>query len=495
MSAKLNQKCPHCDYITTSKIRLINHIENFHAGEKEILLECKNCKVRILYEDKYGECCSKECHQKEINKKTIKIISPDHKYSFVNIDNHKKTLFKEEKYNCPHCDSKFTQYNKFKIHMYKKHTKPTGICYRCEGDNKTEGPYCSRSCSNKREFSKDTKIKKARKEFEKIGLKEDETIIEYLENQLKEQFGNKYKINKNVEYENKETEIEIICKRHGKFKIYPRNIKTTKGCPDCYKEDKNLIVDAYIKSAKKVHNKKYGYEKIKKKEFRDKKEKISIVCPEHGKFEQANGEHLRGAGCPKCASKRITQEEVIAGFIKVHGEDKYDYSLVKFKTTKQKVKIICNDCGKIFEQKPNNHQQGQNCSHCTENGGYDPEKPGRLYYLKVQTKTQTLYKIGITNNTVKQRFKSDMAKIIVIRECLFQDGTIAPSIERKVLNKYSESRYKGPDILKYAGNTELFTKDIFNLDTNNKKSKNAPAQLNSEPLKMTIINDKIRKNS
>jgi len=47
---------------------------------------------------------------------------------------------------------------------------------------------------------------------------------------------------------------------------------------------------------------------------------------------------------------------------KVHG-NKYDYSLVEYKNSKSKVKIICPNCG-IFEQQPIKHWNGNGCYKC-----------------------------------------------------------------------------------------------------------------------------------
>jgi len=61
-------------------------------------------------------------------------------------------------------------------------------------------------------------------------------------------------------------------------------------------------------------------------------------------------------------SKRLTTKQFIDRAKKVHG-NKYDYSLVQYKNTKTKVKIICPVYG-IFEQTPHAHLQGQNCYKC-----------------------------------------------------------------------------------------------------------------------------------
>lgn len=64
-------------------------------------------------------------------------------------------------------------------------------------------------------------------------------------------------------------------------------------------------------------------------------------------------------------SKKLTTEEFIEKAIKIHG-DKYDYSLVDYKKTIIKVKIICKEHG-IFEQRPNDHLGGKGCKKCGRN--------------------------------------------------------------------------------------------------------------------------------
>lgn len=60
---------------------------------------------------------------------------------------------------------------------------------------------------------------------------------------------------------------------------------------------------------------------------------------------------------------RLTTIQIIEDFKEVHG-DKYDYSLVDYKTMHTKVKITCSTHGE-FEQTPNAHiRQQQNCPKC-----------------------------------------------------------------------------------------------------------------------------------
>jgi len=60
--------------------------------------------------------------------------------------------------------------------------------------------------------------------------------------------------------------------------------------------------------------------------------------------------------------KKLTTEEFIEKAKLVHG-DKYDYSLVDYKDSKEKVIVICSIHNK-FELTPNSHLRGNGCKAC-----------------------------------------------------------------------------------------------------------------------------------
>jgi len=60
--------------------------------------------------------------------------------------------------------------------------------------------------------------------------------------------------------------------------------------------------------------------------------------------------------------KKLTTKSFIQKTKEIH-HDMYDYSLVEYKNTRTKVKIICPIHG-VFEQQPSNHIQGQGCPKC-----------------------------------------------------------------------------------------------------------------------------------
>jgi len=111
----------------------------------------------------------------------------------------------------------------------------------------------------------------------------------------------------------------------------------------------------------KRHKYKYDYSLV---EYKYTKDKVKIICPIHGIFEQSLNSH-KTSGCPECASIKLTNESFIQKSKNIHG-DKYDYSLVDYKNAKTKVKILCKDHNIIFEQTPDNHLYGNcSCPYCS----------------------------------------------------------------------------------------------------------------------------------
>ena len=181
--------------------------------------------------------------------------------------------------------------------------------------------------------------------------------------QAKEVHGDKYDYSK-VSYVNAHTQISIICPEHGEFKQEPRAHTLQKqGCPKCSNRFE-LDRDA-VKDLKKVHGDKYDYSKVK---YVNPRDKIIIVCPKHGTFEQRFDAHLSGQGCPICKAEKIkeikslTTEEFTEKAKKVH-ENEYDYSKVEYINSHKNIKIICKIHG-IFEQTPNSHLNGHGCPKC-----------------------------------------------------------------------------------------------------------------------------------
>jgi hypothetical protein len=178
-----------------------------------------------------------------------------------------------------------------------------------------------------------------------------------------------------VDYKHSKLKVKLICKEHGDFEQTPQSHLDGRGCAKCGLlttiKKESLGKNKFIKKAKEVHNEKYDYSLV---DYVHSKEKVKIICPKHGVFEQIPNSHMHGRGCPKCAIElnaenlKSNTKEFIKKAMKVHG-DKYDYSLVDYKHGKLNVKLICKKHG-VFKQTPANHiNNKQGCPICKESKG------------------------------------------------------------------------------------------------------------------------------
>lgn len=116
--------------------------------------------------------------------------------------------------------------------------------------------------------------------------------------------GNKYDYSK-AEYKTNKDKICIICPKHGEFWQNVQSHLRGYGCPICSKEHYvspvKLTQEEFIERSIKTHNGKYDYSKTN---YIIGTEKVTIICPKHGEFQQQAIMHMRGAGCPKCRSSK-----------------------------------------------------------------------------------------------------------------------------------------------------------------------------------------------
>lgn len=288
----------------------------------------------------------------------------------------------------------------------------------------------------------------------------------------KNRFGsNAFDYSKSI-YQEVHKPIILICKIHGEIETTPnKHLKTGNvfGCIQCNKEHYRKKVTRtfkeFTKQAQKVHELKYTYDESS---YKNGNELIAITCKVHGKFMQIGSKHLKGHGCPDCAhetrnlNNALTTKEFISKAKSIHNNF-YTYLNTVYVRTSEKVTITCPTHGD-FEQQASVHLLGSGCPSCMITG-FNKSKPGYLYYLKIVTEDgQVLYKVGITNRTISQRFSlTDLSKIEIVNKKLYQNGADAYAKEQSMLKKYEAVRYKGPKILS-SGNTELFTEDVLSLE-------------------------------
>ena len=147
-----------------------------------------------------------------------------------------------------------------------------------------------------------------------------------------------------------------------------------------------------ITKFKSIHGNSYDYSKVN---FTKTTEKVIIICPEHGEFEQTPHAHLKGQGCPYCGvlkrakSKTDTKENFIKKAKEIYGET-YDYSNVNYINNKTLISIICPIHGE-FKLTPHDHI-GKNHRGCPKCGNAKKGNSRKLNTQKFIEKSKIKHK-------------------------------------------------------------------------------------------------------
>lgn len=127
------------------------------------------------------------------------------------------------------------------------------------------------------------------------------------------------------------------------------------------REDLEVRKNSFINKSNSKHSFKFDYSKVN---YINNNQRVIIICPVHGEFKQTPKLHATGRGCSECyyEKRRFSLTDFIKKAQLIHGQ-KYDYSLVQYKNSRNNIKIICPIHG-VFEQKANNHLNGNGCQDC-----------------------------------------------------------------------------------------------------------------------------------
>lgn len=179
------------------------------------------------------------------------------------------------------------RYSYEKVRFQSKHAKVVVICsehgeFTQSPNNHLRGSGCPK-CGTQ---DAKNKIMKSREQF-------------IYEAQQKHNYFYDYE---KVKYEGKGVVITIVCPIHGDFTQVPAvHLYNGAGCPKCAIE---IVADVhryttedFIRLSKLVHGDRYDY---KESCYERSRNKIKIICQEHGEFYQSPNHHLRGYGCQVC---------------------------------------------------------------------------------------------------------------------------------------------------------------------------------------------------
>ena len=279
----------------------------------------------------------------------------------------------------------------------------------------------------------------------------------------------------NSVYKKNDVKVEITCTKHGPFYMTPQNHLAGQNCYLCAEESRRkkqrLSKKEFIVRAKSVHGNRYDYKNVRYKNYDSM---VEIICPIHGSFTQEASNHLQGKGCNKCfGSIPYTNESFAQKANKVH-KNLYDYSLVNYKNNSTQVTISCNVHGS-FIQTPHNHLAGKGCPQCGKEVNVLGDTlrnvrknkkylPGLFYVLEIFDEVEHFYKIGITSNSVKTRYRTKKAMPYDYEILLEADIGMIEAFENEsyLLQEYAQHKYLPKK--KFNGRQECFQINLLEHD-------------------------------
>ncbi len=181
---------------------------------------------------------------------------------------------------------------------------------------------------------------------------------EYIE-KAKKVHGNKYQYHF-VNFTRYKSNIKLVCTIHGIFS-QRADVHLKSGCKKCGDDSKRFPQEKIIELSKKVHGDKYDYSKIIYKSYN---ENVEIICKIHGSFFQTPHNHISNKqDCGLCVGGITYNTSEFIRKCNIIHKNKYDYSKTKYIDSCLKVSIICPEHGE-FNQLANSHTTGKGCLKC-----------------------------------------------------------------------------------------------------------------------------------
>jgi hypothetical protein len=175
-----------------------------------------------------------------------------------------------------------------------------------------------------------------------------------------------------VEYKSATTKIKVICKKHGIFLITPNSHKNGSGCAKCgrikVENSRRLTLEEFIDAARKKHGYTYDYSMSVYTGYYDK---IDILCPKHGVFQQQARKHLLGNKCKKCQNENLYVDFV---FMCKEIFPDYSYEKVNYKGMFIPVIITCKTHGDFLAKPITLIHKKRGCKDCIDRTKSKPEQ-------------------------------------------------------------------------------------------------------------------------
>lgn len=188
--------------------------------------------------------------------------------------------------------------------------------------------------------------------------------------------------------------------------------------------------DSFLRRCKEIHNDKYDYSLV---DYTYSYNKITIICPHHGEYNQRAQNHLAGRGCHSCAGSDGVSGKTTKEFIsEVESKfgNKYLLDRVEYTKANEYVEVGCRLHG-YYEIRASHLLKGVDCLKCSwikHPGGLNDttikrnekefrKEENNLYVVNLPDLGTSVYKIGIS--------KSPDVRFSSLKKCF---GTIEPHL-------------------------------------------------------------------
>ena len=231
----------------------------------------------------------------------------------------------------------------------------------------------------------------------------------------------------------------------------------------------------YVETAKEKWGDRFDYSLIK---YKNSYHKVSVRCIEHDELFEVdpisfirNGRNT-GNFCKKCkVNPKMTHDEYMEKIKKY--EIRYDLSEVKFKTTRDSIKLTCLKHKHPFYIEARHLSSSglqHHCPKCKAELSITQQSPHKIieqseeavfYKILVQHKETKLkwMKIGITSLTTKQRYQRYNEFDIEILEEVFDTGVEVIKLEKQFKLENKHKRFYVPSYINFNGRTECYIID------------------------------------
>ena len=159
--------------------------------------------------------------------------------------------------------------------------------------------------------------------------------------------------------------VKLICPKHGPWWVMASQHASRSAHHGCIRCRNRISDEEWMRRFKEKHGDEYDYSRC---DFQGINTPVEIICEQHGSFYTRPGRHSSAASHGRCPECRRSESKLkfLERCKAAHG-DRYDYSLVDFKTVHYKVEFICREHGP-FWQTPHNHELSHGCGKCGGHG-------------------------------------------------------------------------------------------------------------------------------